>query len=461
VTGILVAVCAAAAATSAIGLTAAVLAGHYTPLHLGLLFVPELAAAIVTAIVFGTLFDTRLVHYYALTGMAFLAAGVLVLRMAIPPNSTLTLTGSGLVGIGIGASVVPALFMAGFSLRSGSIQRVIGILELLRAVAAFLVAPILLHFAVTSAGLPSPAMSTALWICFGLSAGGAVAGVLLYLLGGVRPAAAALTTWMEGHEPAWESPPLLATLRPGAALPTLARAAAAAALSGGQQLVTSSANYARRPAVRGRERVGPVLLAYDGSRLATAAIAEAGRQLPARRDALVLTVWRTFMVGFVPEPGAQFDAANACDVEQAAEQTAAGGAALAEAAGFRAEPLAVQGTPTAKAVIEAADDHEASLIVIGSHHKAGLGGRIAGSIAAEVACHSQRPVLIVHDHVGADDRTSPPSAPGHARLPQAGGVSLWPWGRWLQAYRCRVTGRPSGVAQSACSVLTRRKPSRW
>jgi nucleotide-binding universal stress UspA family protein/MFS family permease len=411
VTGVLVAVCAAAAATSAIGLTGAVLAGHYTALHLGLLFVPELAAAIVTAIVFGTLFDTRLIHYYALTGMAFLAAGVLVLRAAIPPTSTLTLTGSGLVGIGIGASVVPALFMVGFSLRSASIQRVIAILELLRALAAFLVAPILLHFAVTLTGRPAPAMSTALWICFGLSAGGAVAGVLLYLLGGVRPAAPALTTWMDGHEPAWESPPLLAALRPGAPLPTRARtaaAAAAAALSGGQQLVTSPAGYARQPAARGREQVGPVLLAYDGSRLATAAIAEAGRQLPARRDALVVTVWRTFSVGFVPEPGAQFDAASACDVEQAAEQTAAHGAALAEAAGFRAQPLAVQGTPTARAVIEAADEHEASLIVLGSHRKAGLGSRIAGSIAAEVASWSQRPVLIVHDHCGADGRTPQP-----------------------------------------------------
>jgi len=407
VTGVLVAVCAAAAATSAIGLTGAVLAGHYSPLHLGLLFVPELAAAIVTAIVFGTLFDTRLIHYYALTGMAFLAAGVLVLRAAIPPTSTLTLAGSGLVGIGIGASVVPALFMAGFSLRSASIQRVIAILELLRALAAFLVAPILLHFAVTLTGRPAPALSTALWICFGLSAGGAVAGVLLYLLGGVRPAAPALMTWMDGHEPAWESPPLLAALRPGAALPTRARtaaaaaAAAAAALAGGQQLATSPAGYARRPSGRGRERVGPVLLAYDGSRLATAAIAEAGRQLGARRDALVLTVWRTFIVGFVPEPGAQFDAASACDVEQAAEQTAAHGAALAEAAGFRAQPLVVQGTPTARAVLKAADEHEASLIVLGSHHKAGLGGRIAGSIAAEVASWSERPVLIVHDHGGA------------------------------------------------------------
>jgi nucleotide-binding universal stress UspA family protein len=400
-----VAVCAAAAATSAIGLTAAVLAPHYTPLHLGLLFVPELAAAIVTAIVFGALFSTRLIHYYALTGLVCLAAGVLVLRAAIPPTSTLALTGSGLVGFGIGASVVPALFLAGFSQRSGSIQRVFAILELLRAMAAFLIVPILLHFAITLTGLPSPAFSTTLWICFALSLGGAAVGVLLYLLGGVRPPTPALTTWMGGQEPAWESPPLLAALRPGAALPTLARTAAAAALTGGERLVTSSADYARGPAARERERAGPVLFAYDGSPMARAAIAEAGRQLPARRDALVVTIWRTFSVGFVPEPGAQFDAASACDVEQAAEQTAAHGAALAEAAGFRARPLAVQGTPTEKAIIHAAEDNEASLIVLGSHRRAGLGGRIGGSVAAEVATRARRSVMIVHDHGGADGHT--------------------------------------------------------
>jgi len=412
VSGIVVAMCAAAAATSAIALTATVLTPHYTPLHLGLLYVPELAAAVITAIVFGTVFRTHLIHYYALTGMAFLAAGILVLRGTIPPTSTLTVVGSGLVGIGIGASVVPALFLASYSLRSASIQRVFAILELLRAFAAFLIVPILLHFAVTATGLPSPAMDTTLWICFGLSAGGAVVFVLLYLLGRVRPSAPALERWMGGQEPAWESPPLLAALRPGAALPTLARTAAAAALSSGQRLVTAPAGHPRRPAVRGP--AGPVLFAYDGSPVAMAAIAEAGRQLPARRDAIVLTVWRTFGVDFIPEPGAQFDAACAGEVGQAAEQTAAHGAALAEAAGFRAQPLAVQGTPAGKAVIDAADDHDASLIVLGSHGRAGLGGRIAGSVAADVASRSQRPVLIVHDHGGADDRAREPSAPAGA-----------------------------------------------
>jgi nucleotide-binding universal stress UspA family protein/MFS family permease len=417
-TGVVVAICAAAAATSAIALTATVQAPHYTPLHLGLLYIPELAAAVLTAIVFGVVFSTRFIHYYALAGMVILAAGILVLRAVIPPGSALTLVGSALVGIGIGASVVPALFLAGYSLRSASIQRVFAILELLRAIAAFLIAPILLHFAVTATGLPSAAMDTALWICFGLSAGGAIVGVLLYTLGRVRPMAPALERWMGGMEPAWESPPLLAALRPGAPLPTLAAAAAAAALSGGGRLVTASAGLpglsglSGRRAVREREAVGPVLFAYDGSRLAQRAIAEAGRQLPAGRDALVLTVWRTFNVGFIPEPGAQFDAACADAVGEAAEQTAAHGAALAQAAGFTAQPLAVQGTPAAKAVADAADDHDASLIVLGAHRRTGLGGRVAGSVAAEVASHSERPVMIVHG--GAGDE---------AALARRGGVS--------------------------------------
>jgi hypothetical protein len=104
-------------------------------------------------------------------------------------------------------------------------------------------------------------------------------------------------------------------------------------MSRGERLVTASAGLPRRPAAREREPVGPLLLAYDGSRLAKTAIAEASRQLPGGRDALVLTVWRTFNVGFIPEPRAQFDAACAGEIGQAAEQTAAHGATPAKAAG--------------------------------------------------------------------------------------------------------------------------------
>ena len=401
VAGIVVAICAAAAATSAIVLSATILARHYTPLHLGLLFTPELVAAVLTAFVFGRVFSTRLIHYYALTGLAFLAAGILVLRSSIPPTTTLALTGSGLIGVGIGASVTPALFLAGFSLRSAAVQRVFAILELLRAVAAFLVAPVLLHFATTLTGLATPEMNTALWICFGLAAGGAIVGICLYLLGRVRPPAPALDQWMGGQEPAWYSPPLLAAIRHR---PVVTAPAEAAAVPAG------ASRPIRHPGRRRGGEVGPVLFAYDGSDVARTAITEAGRQLNGRRAALVLTVWRTFSVGFIPEAGAQFDAACADDVRQAAEQTAAHGAALADAAGFRAQAAAVQGTPAWQSVIDAADEHDASIIVLGAHRRAGLGGLVAGKIAGDVASHTQRPVLIVHDH-DADRAHAPQEAP--------------------------------------------------
>ena len=89
--------------------------------------------------------------------MVFLAAGIAVFASHMPPSETLTLIGSGLTGIGLGATVAPALFVAGFSLPSASLQRVFAIVELLRAVAAFMIAPIFAHFAVTVGGGLDPA----------------------------------------------------------------------------------------------------------------------------------------------------------------------------------------------------------------------------------------------------------------------------------------------------------------
>jgi nucleotide-binding universal stress UspA family protein len=142
--------------------------------------------------------------------------------------------------------------------------------------------------------------------------------------------------------------------------------------------------------------LGPVLFAYDGSELAKLAIDEAGRQLEPGRDALVLTIWRTSVVGFIPPPGAKFDAAASDEVRKAAEETAAQGASMARAAGFRAQSLAVTEAPTWKAIARIADDRDASLIVLGSHGKSGLAGVFLGSVAGAVAAHSGRTVLIVH-----------------------------------------------------------------
>ena len=141
---------------------------------------------------------------------------------------------------------------------------------------------------------------------------------------------------------------------------------------------------------------GPVLFAYDGSDLAKLAIEEAGRQLQPGRDAVVLTVWRPYAVGFIPPPEVEFDAAASDEVRKAAEETAAQGASIAQAAGFPAETLAVKEAPTWKGIARAADDRDASLIVLGSHGKRSVTGMFLGSVAADVATHSARTVLIVH-----------------------------------------------------------------
>ena len=107
---------------------------------------------------------------------------------------------------------MPALFIVGYSLPNSNLQRVFAIVELLRAVAAFMIAPLMLHFAFTVGHSVSTGTTIALWICFGISAGGALAGVCLYALGGVRPPAPSLERWFGGREPGWHSPPLLARI---------------------------------------------------------------------------------------------------------------------------------------------------------------------------------------------------------------------------------------------------------
>lgn len=141
---------------------------------------------------------------------------------------------------------------------------------------------------------------------------------------------------------------------------------------------------------------GPVLFAYDGSDLAKLAIEEAGRQLEPGRDAVVLTVWRPYGVGFIPPPEVKFDAAATDEVRKAAEETATQGASMAKAAGFRADSLAVKEALTWKGIARVADERDASLIVLGSHGKSGLAGIFLGSVASAVAAHSGHTVLIVH-----------------------------------------------------------------
>lgn len=213
VAGIAVALFAAAASVSATVLTAAALSDRYSPLRIGVLYLPEVAGAVITAVALGLVLRRRAMHYLPLAGMVFLAAGILTFAVHVPSSQAATLLGSGLTGIGLGATVAPALFVAGFSLPSANLQRVFAIVELFRAVAAFMIAPIFVYFAATVGSSTVVGTQIALWIGFGLAVGGALVGVVLYALGGARPQTPDIERFLAGECPAWESPPLLTRLR--------------------------------------------------------------------------------------------------------------------------------------------------------------------------------------------------------------------------------------------------------
>jgi nucleotide-binding universal stress UspA family protein len=140
---------------------------------------------------------------------------------------------------------------------------------------------------------------------------------------------------------------------------------------------------------------GTVLIAYDGSDYAKDAIKIAGEQLRDGRRAVVLTVWQPYAAtGFAG--GAPIPVEIDEETEKEAQGVADEGAELARAAGFDAQGVVERGDPIWQRVVEVADEHDAEVVVLGSHGRTGIPRVLLGSVAATVASHTDRAVLIVH-----------------------------------------------------------------
>jgi nucleotide-binding universal stress UspA family protein len=145
-----------------------------------------------------------------------------------------------------------------------------------------------------------------------------------------------------------------------------------------------------------------VLFAYDGSDHARAAIEHAGAVLKPG-PAVVATAWNTFegraSAALLALPGhvaagaiEDLDSAN----REEAEELAAAGTELARAAGFDAQPRALRATgPYFAALLECAEELDASTIVLGSRGRSAMAAAVLGSVSTGVLHRTHRPVLVV------------------------------------------------------------------
>ncbi|MGZ8648767.1 MAG: universal stress protein [Solirubrobacteraceae bacterium] len=146
----------------------------------------------------------------------------------------------------------------------------------------------------------------------------------------------------------------------------------------------------------------PVVIAYDGSPLARAAIEQAGALFQSCR-AVVAYVWAPIEVSVpaavIGAPGgvAVAGARGLDAVEQRrAERVAEEGAELARRAGFAAEALAIRRDgPPWRALVNCAADHDAAAIVTGTRSRSRAAAAVLGSTAEGVLHHAHRPVLVV------------------------------------------------------------------
>ena len=81
--------------------------------------------------------------------------------------------------------------------------------------------------------------------------------------------------------------------------------------------------------------------------------------------------------------------------QQAAQDILDAAAAAAEKIGVPAQLLHVADALPAEAIVEAAKEHDCSLICMASHGRRGLERLLLGSQTAEVLAHSPVPVLVV------------------------------------------------------------------
>jgi nucleotide-binding universal stress UspA family protein len=153
---------------------------------------------------------------------------------------------------------------------------------------------------------------------------------------------------------------------------------------------------------------GPVVICYDESKAARAALATVAELLPGA-PALVVTAWKPILkailsVSLGPAPAIS-DLADADERQRrAAETIARDGARLATEAGLEAEPLAVKADETIwEAIAEVAEERRARLIACAAS-RVGLTSALLDTVPTALTHRATRPVLVVPSPEASTER---------------------------------------------------------
>ena len=150
----------------------------------------------------------------------------------------------------------------------------------------------------------------------------------------------------------------------------------------------------------------PILIAYDGSEVANAALARAAELFPGS-PAGVVTVWEPGHAALLAAPGPDafgatmpVDPRTVAEVDRAERDQAArlaeDGAERARSLGLDAEPHPVPDeVDVGETVMAVARERSAAAVVVGSHGISGLRARFLGGVSRRVLEHCDRPVVVV------------------------------------------------------------------
>ncbi|HEY5332078.1 MAG TPA: universal stress protein [Solirubrobacterales bacterium] len=144
----------------------------------------------------------------------------------------------------------------------------------------------------------------------------------------------------------------------------------------------------------------PILIAYDGSACADAAIDKVAAEFGPRKVVILVVSEELQRVPFIGTAGVPIEPETLELLTDAAQkgafEVAAKGAERARGLGLDPTTAVSQGGPVWSAIVEAADEHDAALIALGSRGLSGVKHVLLGSVSGAVAQHSHRSVLIVH-----------------------------------------------------------------